>query len=190
MGAPAVLLDRDGVLVPDDGLLTDPDRLRLLPGVASALAMLAAAGWRLAVVTNQPVVARGLIDEAGLARIHDRLRALLTAAGAPFLDGIFACPHHPEADVAAYRLACACRKPRPGLLLQAAAAHGYDLARSWMVGDRPSDIAAGRAAGCRTILVETGRHADPPIRGDGYEAGCDPDHRCRDLLAAADVILG
>jgi D-glycero-D-manno-heptose 1,7-bisphosphate phosphatase len=185
----AVLLDRDGVLVPDEGLLTDPGRLRLLPGVPAALTRLAAAGWRLAVVTNQPVVARGLIDEAGLAAIHRHLTDLILAAGGPRLDGIFACPHHPEGTVAAYRQACACRKPRPGLLLAAAAAHGYDLARSWMVGDRPSDIAAGRAAGCRTILAETGKHTAAPIRGAGWEAGTDPDHRCADLAAAAGIIL-
>lgn len=185
----AVLLDRDGVLVPDHGLLTEPAGLHLLPGVAGALSQLSAAGWRLAVVTNQPVVARGLIDEAGLAAIHRRLADLITAAGGPRLDGIFACPHHPEAAVAAYRQACACRKPRPGLLLAAARALDLDLAASWMVGDRPSDIAAGRAAGCRTIQVETGKHNATPIRGDGYQAGTEPEHRCADLAAAVGIIL-
>jgi D-glycero-D-manno-heptose 1,7-bisphosphate phosphatase len=185
----AVLLDRDGVLVADGGLLTDAGELRLLPGVPAALARLAAAGWRLAVVTNQPVVARGLIDEDGLAAIHRHLTGLIIAAGGPQLDGIFACPHHPEATLPAYRQACVCRKPRPGLLLAAARELDLDLAASWMVGDRPSDIAAGRAAGCRTIQVETGKHNETPIRGDGYQAGTEPEHRCADLAAAAALIL-
>jgi D-glycero-D-manno-heptose 1,7-bisphosphate phosphatase len=185
----AVLLDRDGVLVPDDGVLTDPARLTLLPGAAAALARLEAAGWRLAVVTNQPVVARGLIDETGLATVHRRLIELILAEGGPRIDGIYACPHHPEATLPAYRVACDCRKPRPGLLLRAAHDLALDITACWMVGDRPSDIAAGRAAGCRTILVESGRHRDPPIRGSGYEAGTEADHRCRDLSEAAGIIL-
>jgi D-glycero-D-manno-heptose 1,7-bisphosphate phosphatase len=189
-GRPAVFLDRDGVLLEDAGILTDPAGIRILPGVPEALARLSRAGLALVVVTNQAAVARGLLTEEALGEIHARMAALLSSRGAPPLDGVYACPHHPEATLPAYRADCACRKPRPGLLIRAAADLGLDLGRSFLVGDRPSDIAAGRAAGCRTVLVETGRHGDPPIRSsEPFDPGVAADHRCPDLAAAADWIV-
>lgn len=185
-----VFLDRDGVLVHDDHLITEPAQLRLMAGVPAALRRLRQAGWRLVVVTNQTVVARGLIDEAGVATIHDHLQQLLVEAGAPRLDAIYVCPHHPQADRARYRVECQCRKPRPGLLRTAAADLDIDLSTSFLVGDRPSDIAAGQRAGCRTILVTTGRHDDPPIQSPDGVAPDPPDAIHPDLAAAAAWILG
>lgn len=147
---PAVFLDRDGVLL--------DDALDVMPGAPEALRALHDAGFALVVVTNQTVVSRGLATEEEVAEVHRRLREQL-----PELDAFYVCPHHPNADVERYRVECDCRKPRPGLLLRAADELDLDLAKSWMVGDRVSDVAAGAAAGCRTILLRTGAHDEPPI---------------------------
>ena len=162
----AVFLDRDGVLIEDRNLLVCAEEMRLLPGVPSALAALKEAGFILIVVSNQAVVARGLISAAGVERLHTELERRLIEAGGPALDGVYFCPHHPEATVEAYRVACDCRKPRPGLLLRAAREHRLKLPSSFMVGDRITDIAAGRRAGCRTVLIEgpKSRAADPHPR--------------------------
>ena len=182
----AVFLDREGVLVEDTALLSRPEQVTLLDGVPGALARLKAAGFALVVVSNQAVVARGLTTLEGVARVNAEIAGRITSSGGPALDGVYVCPHHPHADVADYRLECQCRKPRPGLLTRAAAEHGLDLAASFLVGDRPTDIAAGAAAGCRTILVETGRHADAPIvTVDALDPGLRPDHVCAGLADAA-----
>lgn len=185
-----VFLDRDGVLVEDRGLLVEPGDFRILAGVPQALRRLHEAGFVLVAVSNQAVVARGLISEAGLEVLHGHLGQLLRQQGAPLLDGFYSCPHHPAATLPAYRTDCACRKPRPGLLLRAAQELGLDLAGSYMVGDRPSDLQAGHRAGCRSIWVQSGRHADRPI--ESPEAP-DPEvpvaFTCNSLLEAAAWIL-
>jgi D-glycero-D-manno-heptose 1,7-bisphosphate phosphatase len=194
MSRAAVFLDRDGVLIEDRGLLVAPAGIHVLPGVPAALRRLKAAGFFLAVVSNQAVVARGLITLSDLDALNARILGLLEAAGAPSLDAAYFCPHHPEAALPEYRVICDCRKPRPGSLLRAAREHGLDLAASFMVGDRMTDITAGMAAGCRTVLVETGQHAAPPIVTAGTvpakpQTACRPDHTCADLPAAAEWIL-
>jgi histidinol-phosphate phosphatase family protein len=152
----AVFLDRDGVLTADRGLVDRPEKLVLLPGAAEAVARLHRRGIRCIVTTNQPVVARGLCTPARLAAIHDRLHADIAAGGGQ-LEAIYACPHHPETHhgegVPELRRACRCRKPAPGLLFRARRELGLDLAACLMVGDRASDVRAGRAAGVRTVLV-------------------------------------
>ena len=189
MTRPAVFLDRDGVLVEDDGLPA-PATLRVLPGVPEALARLQHAGFALVVVTNQPIVARGLAQEEDVDTVNGEIRTRIENAGGPRLEHFYYCPHHPRATLERYRMACACRKPEPGMLRQAAAELDLDLARSSMVGDRISDIAAGASAGCRTILVETGCHLDPPIETvKPIDATLRPDHTCADLPAAVDWIL-
>jgi D-glycero-D-manno-heptose 1,7-bisphosphate phosphatase len=187
--APAVFLDRDGVLIEDVELLTEASQIRLLPGVAQALAALKEAGFLLPVVSNQPVVARGLLDESEVAALQQEVASRLILEGAPALDGFYFCPHHPQATLPAYRLTCECRKPRPGLLLRAAANHGIDLAASFMVGDRPTDLIAGARAGCRTIWVETGKHLAPPIQTAEPLPPPRPDHVCAGLPEAARWIL-
>lgn len=181
---PAVFLDRDGVLVADGG--GADAELAPLPGVAAALARLAGAGYALHVVTNQPAVARGWTSPERIAGRHRELAGRIRAAGGPEIDGWHVCPHHPAADLPQWRADCPCRKPRPGLLTAAAAAHGLDLAASVMVGDRPSDVAAGVRAGCRTVQVLSGRHADAPIASpDPPRQDERPDHVCADLAEAA-----
>ena len=185
-----MFLDRDGVLIHDVDLLTAPDQVRVYEGAPLALRRLQEAGYALVVVTNQPVVARGVMPEAEVERTHHRLQALLREASGPELDGFYFCPHHPSADMESYRVACQCRKPRPGMLLQAATDLDLEVGESYMVGDRLSDVAAGRSAGCQTILVRTGKHEAPAIESpDGLPEGLEPDYACADLLEAADVIL-
>jgi D-glycero-D-manno-heptose 1,7-bisphosphate phosphatase len=152
---PAVFLDRDGVVIEDSHYLGNAARVRLVPGVAETIAELNRAGWPVVVVTNQSGVARGLFTLESVGVVHDHLAELLRASGAR-IDAFHFCPHHPEADVPEFRVKCECRKPKPGMLFRAAAELGLDLASSWMIGDRESDLEAGAAAGCRTVLVRTG----------------------------------
>lgn len=190
MSRPVVFLDRDGVLVRDDGLVTRSEQLELMPGVPEALGLLKAAGFALVVVSNQAVVARGLIPESEVEAINVRLGEMISNAGGPGLDAWYFCPHHPKADAPAYREICACRKPAPGMLLRAIEELDLAAARGFMVGDRITDIEAGAAAGCRTILVETGQHNAARIEsGAGPREVVRPDHVCADLPAAARWIL-
>jgi D-glycero-D-manno-heptose 1,7-bisphosphate phosphatase len=183
--ARAVFLDRDGVLVDDVGPLVRGSVARVLPGVAEALARLSESGWLLVVVSNQTVVARGLASEADVLAVQREIETMLVDEGAPALDDFLFCPHHPNATVAAYRVDCACRKPHPGMIERACAAHGIDARRSVMIGDRPSDIVAGQRAGCSTVWVQTGRHRDAPIESRVPFAIPTPDHACADLASAA-----
>jgi len=139
---PAAFLDRDGVInhrIPGDTYVTCPAELEILPHVAEAIRTLRSRGYRIVVFTNQRGVARGFMSLADLAQVHAKLEAELAAAGAP-LDAIYFCPHD-NGD------GCACRKPKPGMLLAAAEEHDLDLPRSVLVGDTPRDLEAGRAAG-------------------------------------------
>jgi len=153
----AVFLDRDGTLNRYVGFLRRPEELELLNGVAKAVRQINRSGSLAIVVTNQPVIARGEVTWEGLDEIHCRLETLLGQEGA-YLDDIFVCPHHPDkgfpGERPEYKLACACRKPKPGLLLQAAEKYNIDLTESWMIGDSPRDMEAGAAAGCQTMRVD------------------------------------
>jgi D-glycero-D-manno-heptose 1,7-bisphosphate phosphatase len=152
---PAVFLDRDGVIIDEVNYLSGPEQVRLIPGAAEAIARLNQRGIPVVVVTNQSGVARGLFPEEGVAAVHEYLSGLLAAAGA-HVSRYYYCPHHPTAGRGAYGIDCLCRKPRPGMLLRAAAEMGLDLGRSFLVGDKRSDLEAGARAGARTILVRTG----------------------------------
>jgi D-glycero-D-manno-heptose 1,7-bisphosphate phosphatase len=152
---PAVFLDRDGVVIEDSHYLGDIDRVRLVPGSAEAIAAINRTGRAVVVVTNQSGVARGLFPLAAVTAVHDHIARLLAGHGGR-IDAFHFCPHHPEAEVIEFRAACACRKPKPGMLVRAAAELNLDLSASWMIGDRESDLEAGAAAGCRTVLVRTG----------------------------------
>lgn len=150
---PAVFLDRDGVLNFDSGFVHRIEDFRFLPGVADALRTLAARGFRLLVVTNQSGIDRGFYSAADFDRLTAWMLGELEAQGVR-LDGVYHCPHAPESN-------CDCRKPAPGMVLRAAADHAVDLGRSWLVGDRTSDVEAGRRAGVRHLAL-IGEHADPP----------------------------
>lgn len=186
-----LLLDRDGVVIEDVGLLTEPEQVRLIPGTAEALASASESGFLTCTVSNQTVLARGLADSDGVNAVNARIDELLVQSGGPPLDGHFYCPHHPEATLARYRMVCECRKPGTGLLRTAAAELGFRLTDSVMVGDRPTDIAAGREAGCRTMLVLSGRHADAPIvTVDPLPSDLQADHTATTLHDGIEWILG
>ncbi len=151
---PALFLDRDGTICALVPYLSRPRDVALLPGAAAALSRAQAGGWRLVVVTNQSGIARGLMTRADVDAVHAQLDRLLRAAGVA-IDGYYVCPHHPD-----YTGLCACRKPAPGLLLEAARDLGIDLGRSALAGDTVEDVTAGAAAGCRPFLVMTGYGAE------------------------------
>lgn len=161
MGQAAVFLDRDGVLnelVPDplSGLRESPLRLgdvRLAPGAAAAAARLQELGFLLVCVTNQPAAAKGRVSEAELLAVHDRVLELLGKEKAQIAASRM-CMHHEQGVVSGLTGRCDCRKPAPGMLLDAADALSIDLVKSWMVGDTDADVRAGQAAGCRTVLIE------------------------------------
>ena len=178
-----VFLDKDGTLVENVPYNADPARLQLAAGAAEGVQRLHAAGYALAVVSNQAGVAHGVFPESALASVEQRLRELLARLGVP-LAGFYYCPHHPAAELAPYRMRCGCRKPAPGLVLRAARAHDADLAGSWMVGDILDDVEAGRRAGCRTVLVNSGGETEwtPGILRF-------PDYVAVDLAAAARLIV-
>lgn len=137
--APAVFLDRDGTIIEECHYLDDPERVRLMPGVAQGLRLLREIGLRLVLITNQSGVARGILTEARLRDIHDRLEQILAAEGIA-LDGIYYCPHHPTEGVPPYRQNCDCRKPLPGLFDRACSELGLDPGSSYAVGDKERDI--------------------------------------------------
>lgn len=183
----AVFVDRDGTLNELRGYVRKPGELSLLPGVAEAVRQLNEAEYRVVMVTNQPVIARGDCTEEDLRRIHDRLEGALGAAGG-YLDATFYCPHHPDGgfpgEVAALKVACDCRKPATGLFHRAIETMNIDTRRSWMVGDSTADMLAAERAGLRSVLVETGEGG-----ADGkYPAA--PDFVARDFAAAVDLIVG
>jgi D-glycero-D-manno-heptose 1,7-bisphosphate phosphatase len=151
--AAAVFIDKDGTLVHDVPYNVDPARMDLIPGAGDALRALQDAGFLLFVVSNQPGVALRRFPLTALRTVEARLDELLAPFGVMFTAYCW-CPHPPAGVRAA--VACTCRKPRPGLLLDAATTHGVDLERSWMIGDILDDIEAGNRAGCRTVLVDRG----------------------------------
>ena len=172
-GKRAVFLDRDDTLMEDVVYCRNPDDVRLLPGAAQCLKVLADAGFLIVIATNQSGIGRGYFTESDLEAVHERLRSQLRNEGADF-HAIYYCPHRPDDG-------CDCRKPKPGLILRAASDLGIDLGASYSIGDREWDVEAGRAAGTRTILVTNG-HA----RGDAMSRA---DHVATGLEDASRFIL-
>ncbi|MBI3650506.1 MAG: D-glycero-beta-D-manno-heptose 1,7-bisphosphate 7-phosphatase [Acidobacteria bacterium] len=151
----AIFLDRDGTINEDIGYAAHPDELVIYPYAAEAIRRINEAGWKVIVITNQSGIARGLLDEAMLDKIHERLQAELAKDGA-HLDAIYYCPHHPRIGDERFRQVCACRKPQIGMLERAAHEHGIDLATSLVIGDKASDINLASNAGAQGVLVRTG----------------------------------
>ena len=166
----AVFLDRDGTINRHVGFLRRPEEFQLLEGAAEAIRWINRSGYLAIVVTNQPVIARGEVTWEGLEEIHRKMETLLGREGA-YLDDLFICPHHPDrgfpGEVPAYKMDCGCRKPKPGLLLQAAEKYHIDLPGSWMVGDQLQDAQAGEAAGCRAVTLAGGRSLLDAVKGMG-----------------------
>ncbi len=180
----AVFLDRDGTLIEDCGYIRDPDDVQLIPGCVEALRRLCDAGFLIVVVSNQSGIARGLFDEETLDEVHARFEELL-AEGEVGIDGAYYCPYldGPDAKIKTYRRDSELRKPKPGMLLQAARELNISLKRSWMIGDSPRDVQAGRRANCQSILLSG--DSDPPDA-----RSVEATHVALDLCEAVDLILG
>ena len=150
----AVFLDRDGTIIEDTGYLRDSHVIKPLPGALETLRRFCEAGWLLIVITNQSGVGRGLISSEEMLEVRSAFEALMRRAGAP-VTATYCCLHAPEEN-------CECRKPSPSLFFLAAAENSIDLSKSWMIGDRESDILSGRNAGCSTIWLRNNVHAVTP----------------------------
>lgn len=168
----AVFLDRDGTINIYKGFLRNIEEFELIPGIEEAIKIINDSGYLAIVVTNQPVIARGELKLEELEKIHNKMETELGKTGA-YLDGIYFCPHHPhkgyEGEVAALKVECNCRKPKPGMLFKAAKDFNIDLSQSFMVGDSDNDIKAGIAAGCKSILVNGGVDCNHKIANWGQE---------------------
>jgi D-glycero-D-manno-heptose 1,7-bisphosphate phosphatase len=182
---PAVFLDRDGTIIEERGYLDRLDLLELYSFTADAIRLLNRAGYATVVITNQGAIGRGIIDEPFLHQVHAAIDERL-AEGNAKIDRYYFCPHHPDAIVPELRAKCTCRKPAPGMIEQACRELSLDPARSVMVGDRRLDVAAGRGAGTRAVLVRTGHgvHEEAMPHGDAH-----PDAILNNLMEAVGWIL-
>jgi D-glycero-D-manno-heptose 1,7-bisphosphate phosphatase len=190
MSHEAVFLDRDGVIVElvwddADGSYEGPNAkedVHLVRGAAEAIERIRSHDYRTVVVSNQPGAAKGKASQDELCKVHAQVVRLLGERRAE-IDDYRYCLHHPDALDPDLAQMCECRKPKPGMLLQAAAALDLDLSRSWMIGDADTDAEAGRRAGCRTILVENPRSAHRRQTGEHV------DYRARDVAHAVDIVV-
>ncbi len=188
----AVFLDRDGVVneliyYQEIGIIDSPftvEQFQLLPAVATAINAFHDMGYKVILASNQPGIAKGHMSEATFQKIKDKMKSDLAREGA-FLDREYYCLHHPEAKVEKPRVNCECRKPRPGMLLQAAQEMNVDLSQSWMIGDGLTDIKAGKAAGVRTVLMGRMKCELCKLMD---EDGARPDILCLNLLEASRMI--
>ena len=179
---PAVFLDRDGTIIRQVELLRAPSQVKFFSDAARAIRGFNAMGYAVVVVTNQPVVARGIIGPKEVDHIHAVLIKRLARKGAR-IDAVYFCPHHPLANVKKYRMVCKCRKPSPGMILQAAKEHNIDLKKSFFIGDSTQDVLAANRAKVKMILVGTGHGGKDPWQHNGK-----PDFRVKNLTGAARII--
>lgn len=180
----AVFLDRDGVITEDPPHYAHRlDQLHIIPGSEQAIQRLNAHNFRVIVISNQSGVARGYYQEEDVKIFNDGMELLLAKAGA-HIDALYYCPHHPDAIIERYKINCNCRKPKPGMILDAGRKYSLDLGNSFVVGDKWSDIEAGRAAGCKTVLVLTGHGKEEVDKKQGSA-----DYIVLDLYDAVDKFI-
>lgn len=180
---PAIFLDKDGTVLQDVPYNVDPEKMVFAPGAKEGLLRLSRLSVPLIVITNQPGLALGKFGYDGLHRMRRRLYGMFADAGAA-LTGFYFCPHLPAAASHHEGQRCDCRKPRPGLLLQAVHDHGIDLGRSWLVGDILDDVEAGHRAGCRAVLIDNGNETEWQV--NGWRT---PDQTVTDFLAASTFLI-
>ena len=184
----AVFIDRDGVITHDPPHYAHRiDQLKLIQKSAEAIRLLNKTGFKVVVVSNQSGVARGYYQEKDVEIFNGAMEKELEARGA-YIDAIYYCPHYPKAEIGAYRIDCDCRKPKPGMLKRAEKDLDLDLKRSFLVGDKISDIEAGYRAGCKTILVLTG-HGNDEVKKNA-NMNIKPNYISKDLYTASQIING
>lgn len=179
----AIFIDKDGTLIEDIPYNVDPARIRFADGATDGLRKLKDRGYLLIMVSNQSGIAHGYFAEDALQKLKDELQRILTVSGIPF-DAFFFCPHHPDGKVKAYSRICECRKPKPGMLLNAAQRFDIDPAASWMIGDILNDVEAGNQAGCKTILIDNGNETEWVLSGKRK-----PTFTALNLKEAAELII-
>jgi len=191
MSNKAVFFDRDGVLNVDKNYISLINSVEFYDGAADIIAYCTNLGYRTFIVTNQPIVARGIISEEELIKFNLDYRNLLLKQNCRAeIDEIFYCPHHPDANVKKYRQLCDCRKPKPGMIIKAIEKYNIDSSKSFMVGDRISDIIAGFLAGCKTVQYKSGKHLEPMIRTDlNIPENIQPDYVINQISDLKDIIL-
>lgn len=183
MSQVAVFLDRDGTINKEVGYINHLDRFELIPRIAEAIRLLNGLGLKVIVVTNQAGLAKGYFDEGLLARVHRKMEHALAEKGA-WVDGIYYCPHHPEAVREEYRKNCDCRKPKTGLVERIAREHDLDLKRSYIVGDKIEDVEFGQRVGAKGIMVLTG-YGKGQWEHQRHAWSVQPDFLAEDLYEAA-----
>jgi D-glycero-D-manno-heptose 1,7-bisphosphate phosphatase len=186
----AVFLDRDGTINEEVGYLDSLDKLKIIPAAFEAIRLINESGMKVVVISNQAGVARGLFTEEFVRTTNNYLQTILSREGA-YINNFYFCPHHPTAGEEPYRQVCNCRKPAPGMLLQAARDLNIDLTRSYLVGDRFNDMEAGNRIGVRGILVKTG-FGQGLLQDDGPDKATEenkPDYIAEDILDAIRWIL-
>ena len=186
----AVFLDRDGTINEEVGYLNSLDKLKIIPSAYEAIRLINESGMKAVVISNQAGVARGFFTEDFVSITHEHLQTALRQEGA-YIDNFYHCPHHPTEGKEPYRQDCNCRKPAPGMLLQAAQDLNIDLTKSYLVGDRFRDMEAAKKAGVKGVLVKTGYGQDF-LQDDGPDretAGAKPDFIAADILEAVKWIL-
>ncbi len=186
----AIFLDRDGTINDEVGYLDSADKLRIIPAAFEAVRLINASSMKAVVITNQAGVAKGLFTEEFVRKINGQIQSAFLAQGA-LINRFYFCPHHPTEGIAPYRLICDCRKPEPGLLLQAAVDLNIDLARSYVIGDRLRDIETAHRAGAKGVLVMTGYGQDLMQKAGPDRANelNQPDYIAQDILEAVHWIL-
>jgi len=179
----AIFIDKDGTLLENVPYNVDPSRICLCRGAARSVKRLVDNGYLPVLISNQSGVALGYFEEDDLVPVVRKIQELLLAEGTNIVNFYF-CPHHPQGIVPEYTIMCACRKPAPGMLFEAARDLRIDLRKSWMIGDILHDVEAGNRAGCRTILIDNGNETE------WHETETrTPDYVVNDMREAADVIL-
>ncbi len=181
----AVFLDRDGTINKYKGYISSSEDIELIDGSGEAVRRFNQLGYAVIVITNQAVIARGDCTFSQLREIHNTLETKLSEKGA-FVNAIYFCPHHPdkgfEGERIEYKIPCDCRKPKPGLILQAAKDFNIDISASYMIGDDVTDICAGKNAGCKTVFLRCGRQVEPPENTDVYDTLSDFAERIEDYV--------
>ncbi len=181
----AIFLDRDGTVVHDHkGFVLKPRQLRILSGAREAIREFNRLGFLVIMITNQPVVSRGLITEKGMKQLHESLMRRIEKSGAKMSAAYF-CPHHPDSKIKKYGIKCRCRKPESGMILDAIKDFNIDPKKSFMVGDALIDVVAGKRAGVKTIQVKTGPGHE---RLDKLYKNTKPDFITKDLISVARII--